>query len=96
MKNGPIPVGFEIDHLCAVRACVNVSHLELVSHAENIRRRDLASGAGRPDRCKHGHLYTADNIQIPGRQRYCRVCNRAACAAYKAAKRISKTTSQVA
>jgi len=35
---GPIPDGKQIDHLCRVRACVNVSHLEPVSQAENLRR----------------------------------------------------------
>lgn len=35
---GPIPLGLEPDHLCRVRACVNPSHLELVTHKENMRR----------------------------------------------------------
>lgn len=35
---GPIPAGFEVDHLCDVRLCVNPAHLEAVSKSENIRR----------------------------------------------------------
>lgn len=35
---GPIPADLEIDHLCNVRDCVNVEHLEPVTHAENLRR----------------------------------------------------------
>lgn len=35
---GPIPPGLEIDHLCRNRACVNPSHLEPVTHEENLRR----------------------------------------------------------
>jgi len=36
--HGAIPEGFELDHLCRVRHCVNPAHLEPVSHAENMRR----------------------------------------------------------
>lgn len=35
---GPIPEGWEVDHLCLVRACVNPAHLEAVPKAENGRR----------------------------------------------------------
>lgn len=37
---GPIPDGHQLDHLCRNRACVNPSHMEPVSHAENTRRGD--------------------------------------------------------
>lgn len=40
--HGLVPVGLELDHLCRVRACVNLSHLELVTHAENCRRAAVA------------------------------------------------------
>lgn len=35
---GPIPDGLEIDHLCRNRICCNPSHLEPVTHQENVRR----------------------------------------------------------
>ncbi len=37
-KNGPIPPGLTIDHLCRVPSCVNPDHLEPVTLAENLRR----------------------------------------------------------
>lgn len=38
LKNGPVPDGLELDHLCRNRACVNPDHLEPVSHRENCMR----------------------------------------------------------
>lgn len=36
--HGAIPQGMHIDHLCRNRACCRLEHLELVTHAENLRR----------------------------------------------------------
>ncbi len=35
---GDIPANCELDHICTNKLCVNPSHLEPVSHAENCRR----------------------------------------------------------
>lgn len=42
---GPIPDGFQIDHLCRNRACFNPEHLEAVTQLENTRRRQIAKVA---------------------------------------------------
>ena len=36
---GEIPKNLEIDHLCHNKACVNVNHLEAVTHQVNSQRR---------------------------------------------------------
>ena len=38
MENGKVPQGFEIDHLCRNRYCVNPAHLEAVTHKVNMER----------------------------------------------------------
>lgn len=35
---GPIPAGMTLDHLCRTRHCVNPTHVEPVTNAENVRR----------------------------------------------------------
>lgn len=35
---GPIPEGFDLDHLCRVRCCINPRHLDPVTRRENLRR----------------------------------------------------------
>lgn len=67
---GPIPADLEPDHTCNVRRCVNPDHLELVTSAENTRRRDE-----RKTHCyKGGHPWVPANwIYLTGR-RFCRPC----------------------
>lgn len=43
-RNGPIPDGLTIDHVCGVRACVNTDHMETVTRGENTRRALRARG----------------------------------------------------
>ena len=77
---GTIPAGLEIDHLCRVRCCINPDHLEAVTHQENTRRGEGASGTNvRKTHCPSGHPYSAENTIVRitergGVLRRCRVC----------------------
>lgn len=79
---GPIPDGMVLDHLCRNRACVRASHLEPVTHRENILRGDTGPGANaKKTHCQNGHELAGDNLYVQvvkGRERRtCRTCHKA-------------------
>lgn len=89
---GSIPEGYEVDHLCRVRACVNPHHLEAVpGHVNRARSTHPGVSAWTTDVCVNGHdLLDPTNVyRRPSRPtcRTCRACTRAAGARYKARKR---------
>jgi hypothetical protein len=65
--------GKVVDHLCRVRPCFNVNHLEAVTHHENLKRGRAVIVA-----CPEGHPYDETNLrrgQRPG-SRSCKQCQR--------------------
>ncbi len=72
---GPIPDGLVLDHLCMNRGCVRPSHLEPVTHAENIRRGYAAKPRAQKSCCKRGHPYSGENtMNRSNGTRECRTC----------------------
>ena len=74
--NEPIPEDREIDHLCRTRACVNPSHLDVVTRRENLlRSSNQAAVRARATKCKHGHAFSTENTRIARNgNRQCRRC----------------------
>ena len=79
---GPIPDGFQVDHLCRVRDCVNPAHLNAVTSRENtMALGSVAVAARNADKavCPKGHSYS----MLRGK-RICRPCRAEASARYRA------------
>lgn len=83
---GPIPVGYEVDHVyekgCRHTGCCNPEHLEAVTPKVNVMRsHNFAGNNARKTHCIHGHELAGDNL-LPGPlsrkgHRQCRACAQA-------------------
>jgi hypothetical protein len=76
---GDIPDGLVIDHLCRNTSCVNPTHLEPVTNAENIRRGESGIHEKSKTRCPKFHPYDKENTRYDVRKngnikRYCFEC----------------------
>lgn len=80
---GEIPAGLTLDHLCHTRdadcsgghrclhrRCVEPTHLEPVTAAENASRSVFA----RRTHCPAGHPYDETNTEVRNRRRFCLAC----------------------
>lgn len=80
---GPIPEGHQVDHVrargCEHRHCVEPTHLEAVTQAENIRRQPNVIAQVEATHCPKGHEYTQKNTRIrkrgDGFKRECWTCH---------------------
>lgn len=78
LVRGPIDQGSTVDHLCRVRDCVNLDHMELVIQKVNtFRGIGITAENKRKTHCVRGHEFTEDNIyrapSMPN-SRQCRKC----------------------
>jgi len=77
---GEIPTGLELDHLCNNKKCVNPSHLEVVTHVENMRRAIIPKGIyskeGKKTHCPQGHEYNEKNTFYRKSGRHCKICTK--------------------
>lgn len=80
---GPIPAGFEVDHLCSRTRCVRPAHLEAVTGLTNLKREHrrraalLSSSYGtHTDHCHKGHAKTPENVRVSRGYHLCRTCER--------------------
>jgi hypothetical protein len=73
---GSIPRGFQLDHKCRVRCCVNPWHLQVVSARENIMLGESPSALNMAKRvCKHGHPFNEENTSYDKKGRVCLACH---------------------
>ena len=78
IRHGALADGFEVDHTCNRRDCINPDHLEAVTHQENMKR-----SITRRTSCRAGHPWNEENTYVAiikrkqggtRQQRYCRIC----------------------
>jgi hypothetical protein len=76
-----IPEGYEPDHVCRIRHCVNPACIEIVTKKENrLRGNSLPAKNARKTHCHRGHLLSDEHL-VPGplkrNERCCRICTNA-------------------
>jgi hypothetical protein len=74
-ERGVLPKELVVDHLCRVKRCINLEHLEAVTNQVNIQRGVFKKST--KTHCKHGHEFTEQNTILAKRgTRHCRECHK--------------------
>lgn len=86
LEVGPIPDGWEVDHLCRVPLCVEITHLEAVPASVNRERAASPSMVNRDKgACSLGHRYDERNTYVDREgKRHCRSCTNRQSREYRA------------
>jgi len=78
-RNGPIPAGYTLDHLCRNTSCVNPDHLDPKTGRDNTLAGDtLAADNAARDACPRGHALIGANLtpaDLRRGKRDCRICH---------------------
>lgn len=83
--HGPIPSGYEIDHTCNERACVEIAHLQALTDAEH-----KAVTMARMTACRAGHQWSELTTRIDSAgKRHCRPCEARHAREYRARQKAS-------
>jgi len=75
---GEIPAGYELDHICGIRNCVNPEHLQLVERGFNGLQggKNSANKREAKTHCKRGHEFIEGNTYVrPDGSRVCKKCH---------------------
>ena len=76
-NKGNIPNGYQIDHTCENKKCVNPDHLIALSPQEHNRIGNCVPAVNlRKTHCPRGHKYNVENTLIYRGNRICRECSR--------------------
>ena len=77
--HGPIPKGAHVLHSCDNPPCINVEHLSLGTHTENVRQMHARGRSWQSKRthCPKGHPYEGANLVVQGTSRRCKTCSNA-------------------